>query len=57
MEWPGLSLVAIAIGLMVTLLVDRKLVRLSFAPSWWMAVRVPLSTGLAVLSFIIALAS
>lgn len=53
-EWPGPSLVVLALGLILTLLVDRRLVRLSIAPSWWMVLRVPLSLGLAVLCLVIA---
>lgn len=53
-EWPGPSLVMIALALVATLLVDRRLVRLSIAPSWWMVLRVPLSIGLAALCIIIA---
>ncbi|RVT40862.1 DUF3429 domain-containing protein [Sphingobium algorifonticola] len=53
-EWPGPSLVVLAMALMGTLLVDRRLVRMSIAPSWWLALRVPLSGGLATVCLAIA---
>lgn len=37
----------LAVALVTTLLVDRKLVVNAMVPDWWMALRVPLSCGLA----------
>lgn len=48
----GWSLVAIGIALMLTLPVDRWLVRRALAPADWMRLRVPLSTGLATLTIL-----
>lgn len=53
-EWPGPSLVVLAMGLVATLLIDRRMVQLSIAPSWWMALRMPLSVGLAAICLAIA---
>ena len=41
-------------GLLLALLVDRKLVALGLAPVWWMRLRVPLSLGLGGMSLIAA---
>lgn len=46
-----LTLVAIAIVLMLTLLIDRMFVEDAIAPPGWMGLRVPLSLGLALLTF------
>lgn len=43
----GWSLVAIGAALMLTLSVDRWFAEHGFAPAGWMALRIPLSTGLA----------
>ena len=53
--WPGPSLVVLALALYASLLVDRRLVAMGLAPPWWMALRVPLSTGLGTLTLLIAL--
>jgi hypothetical protein len=45
-----LTLVAIAIVLMLTLLIDRMFVEDAIAPPGWMGLRVPLSVGLALLT-------
>lgn len=42
--WPGPSLIVLGIGLLVSPLVDLRLVTLR--PSWWMDLRIPLSLGL-----------
>lgn len=44
------SLVAIAVVLMLTLVVDRLFVEDGVAPPGWMGLRVPLTVGLAVLT-------
>ena len=44
------ALVAIAVVLMLTLVVDRMFVEEGVAPPGWMGLRVPLSIGLAVLT-------
>ena len=48
------ALVALAVALMLTLLVDRRLVERGVAPAGWMRLRVPLSGGLALLTLIAA---
>ncbi|MBD8639851.1 DUF3429 domain-containing protein [Sphingomonas sp. CFBP 13733] len=50
LRWPGPSLVVLGISLIGALLVDRALVRAGIAPPGWMALRVPLSLGLGVLT-------
>lgn len=51
------ALVAIAVVLMLTLLVDRLFVEDGIAPPGWMGLRVPLSLGLAVLTLATGAAS
>ncbi|HAG38034.1 MAG TPA: DUF3429 domain-containing protein, partial [Erythrobacter sp.] len=53
-EWPEPSLIMLAGGLLVSLGFDAKLN--SLAPPWWMALRVPLSIGLGLLTLAAALA-
>lgn len=52
--WPEPSLVMLGGALLVSLGVDAKLGAL--APRWWMALRVPLSLGLGLLTIAAALA-
>ena len=52
--WPEPSLVMLGGALLVSLGVDTKLGAL--APRWWMALRVPLSTGLGLATIAAALA-
>ncbi|MEN8860810.1 DUF3429 domain-containing protein [Qipengyuania flava] len=52
--WPEPSLVMLGGALLVSLGVDAKLGAL--APRWWMALRVPLSTGLGLATIAAALA-
>jgi hypothetical protein len=52
--WPGPSLIVLGVSLMLSLLVDRRLVALALAPDWWMALRVPLSIGLGSLTIVSA---
>jgi hypothetical protein len=54
LRWPGPSLVVLGISLIGTLIVDRALVRDGIAPPGWMALRVPLSLGLGVLTMLAA---
>jgi hypothetical protein len=54
LRWPGPSLVVLGISLIGALLVDRALVREGIAPPGWMALRVPLSLGLGVLTMLAA---
>ncbi|USI72307.1 DUF3429 domain-containing protein [Sphingomonas morindae] len=44
----------LALGLVASLLVDRRLVRDGLAPRWWLRLRVPLSCGLAALTVALA---
>ena len=53
-EWPEPSLVMLGGALLVSLGVDAKLGAL--APRWWLALRVPLSTGLGLATIAAALA-
>lgn len=46
----GWVLVATGVAILLTLLVDRWLVRIGIAPEGWMALRVPLSLGLGGLT-------
>lgn len=46
------GLVGLAVALMLTLVVDRRLVERGDAPDGWMGLRVPLSGGLALLTLI-----
>lgn len=46
-QWP---LIALGSGIIMTLLVDRRLVTTREAPVGWMALRVPLSLGLGLLT-------
>jgi uncharacterized membrane protein len=49
-KWPGPSLYLLATGLLASLLVDQRLAATGVAPPWWMSLRVPLSSGLALLT-------
>lgn len=53
--WPGPSLVLLGTGLLLSLLVDRQLMRAGLAPSWWLSLRIPLSLGLGGLTLAIGL--
>jgi hypothetical protein len=44
---PRVAGALLAIALVASLLVDRKLVQNDMVPDWWMVLRVPLSLGLA----------
>lgn len=46
------AMVALAVTLFLTLLVDRHLVRTEEAPAGWMGLRVPLSLGLGALTIL-----
>ena len=52
-EWPGPSLLVLGIGIIGSLLVDRRIG--SNAPKWWLALRIPLSLGLGAMTLVIAL--
>ncbi|KQN35349.1 DUF3429 domain-containing protein [Sphingomonas sp. Leaf38] len=54
LRWPGPSLVVLGLSLIAALCVDRALVRDGIAPPGWMALRVPLSLGLGVLTMLAA---
>jgi hypothetical protein len=45
--WPA---VAMGLSILATLVVDRQLVRTGEAPAGWMALRIPLSLGLGMLT-------
>ena len=50
LEWPRPSLGWIGLCLLGSLAVDRGLCKAGLAPDWWMGLRVPLSSGLGVLT-------
>jgi len=52
LSWPGPSLVALGVAMLLTLLVDRRLTSMGIAPADWMRLRVPLSLGLGSLSIL-----
>lgn len=54
--WPGPSLLVLGVALIAALGVDWVLARQRLAPLWWMALRVPLSLGLGLLTIAIAFA-
>jgi hypothetical protein len=51
--WPAPSLLLLGAALPGSLAVDRRLATAGLAPAWWMALRVPLSVGLGVLTLAI----
>lgn len=54
---PRLALLPLAAAILLTPLIDRRLVRDGLAPHWWMRLRVPLSAGLGLLTAIVAMLS
>ena len=54
LPWPRPSLIILGIALIATLAIDRRLERTGIAPPGWMAMRVPLSLGLAALTLLAA---
>ena len=52
---PRVALLPLALAILLTPLVDRRLVRDGLAPHWWLRLRVPLSVGLALLTAIVAM--
>lgn len=54
-EWPGPSLVVLAVAIVATLPVERSLDRRGLCPQGWMRLRTHLSLGLAALTFAAAL--
>lgn len=48
--WRGWALIVVGSAIMLTLIVDRRLVSNGEAPEGWMALRVPLSVGLGGLT-------
>ncbi len=55
-NWPGPSLLGLALAIFASLLVDRWIAKeISSAPAWWMSLRIPLSAGLGLLSILLAL--
>lgn len=51
--WPPATLLPLALAILLSLLVDRRLTALGIAPHWWLRLRVPLSAGLALLTAIV----
>ena len=54
LRWPGPSLVVLGLSLIAALLIDRALVRAGIAKPGWMALRIPLSLGLGILTLLAA---
>jgi hypothetical protein len=52
--WPGPSLAVLGTALLASLMVDRRLVAYDLTPAWWMALRLPLSIGLGLLTIVAA---
>lgn len=52
--WPGPSMIVLGTALIAALGVDLALVRRGLTPPWWMALRLPLSLGLGILTLAIA---
>ena len=48
----GRSLVGLGLAILLTLMVERRLVESGEAPAGWMALRMPLSVGLGVLTIV-----
>ena len=55
-DWPGPSLVALALALLASPLVDRVLARHVDFPAGWLRLRVMMTTGLGLLTLLIAAA-
>lgn len=53
--WPGPSLYVLGAAILGSVLVDARLV--SIRPSWWMALRTPLSLGLGVTTILLGTAA
>ncbi|KLI62959.1 DUF3429 domain-containing protein [Aurantiacibacter marinus] len=51
--WPGPSLIVLGLGILVSPLVDLRLV--TIRPVWWISLRVPLSVGLGLATLALAL--
>lgn len=54
-EWPGPSLLVLGVAIVLSVVVDARLV--TIRPSWWMALRVPLSLGLGGATILLGLAA
>jgi hypothetical protein len=52
--YPHLATILLAVALVATLVVDRRLVIDGLAPRWWMRLRLPLSAGLAAMTLMLA---
>jgi hypothetical protein len=55
-DWPKPSLLILALAIAATPFVDRRLDRLEFCPLGWLRLRARLSSGLALLTALCALA-
>ncbi len=53
--WPGPSLLVLGAAILVSFLVDARLV--TIRPTWWMVLRVPLSLGLGTATVLLGLAA
>lgn len=53
--WPGPSLLILGVALIAALAIDIALTRRNLTPPWWMALRIPLSLGLGLLTLLIAI--
>jgi hypothetical protein len=55
-EWPGPSLIVLAVAIAASALVDRRLDQLGLCPPGWLRLRVHLSAALGLLTLLCALA-
>lgn len=49
------SLILLAVLFIACLAMDRRLLKAGLTPPWWFSLRLPLSVGMALLNFLIAL--
>ena len=54
-QWPGPSLIALGVAIVLSLLVDMRLV--TVRPVWWLSLRLPLSLGLGAATILLGLAA
>lgn len=55
--WPGPSMIVLGIALIAALGIDRALGVRGLTPPWWMALRLPLSLGLGLLTIAVGIAA
>jgi Protein of unknown function (DUF3429) len=55
--WPGPPLLWLALLILASPLIDRRIAKMGLAPSWWMPLRIMLSTGLGAMALVAGLAA